>query len=66
RAVKLAWLHSGPPKSDPRLWAAFILLGDGGRPVREVTSWWTAAAALVLLAAALALLLRRRTPPPHP
>ncbi len=48
RLAKLKFLHSGSRVSDPRVWAAFVLNGDGATPVPFVLSWGEIA--LLLLA----------------
>src|SRR5207245_1135720 len=47
RLAKLKFLHSNTKLKDPRLWAAFVLNGDGLAPLPIVFSW----SSLVLLAA---------------
>ena len=60
RLAKLSFLRSRTPLRHPRFWAAFILGGDGLRPIPRVVpwSWLTGAAGVVVLAAMIAL--RRR------
>jgi hypothetical protein len=62
RAAKLRFLQSGGPLGDPHYWAAFVLTGDGERPIPRALHWSTVALALcaaVLIVAALIVLLRR-------
>ena len=52
RNAKLAFLRSGGALADPHMWAAFVLSGDGARPIPRALAWrtvWMAAAALVLI-----------------
>jgi len=64
RLVKLKFLHSNTRLADPRLWAAFVLNGDGASPLPRIVSWTEvgvmAALIVILLVAALALRSRRR------
>jgi CHAT domain-containing protein/tetratricopeptide (TPR) repeat protein len=64
RLAKLRFLRSGSALRHPRFWAAFVLNGDGLRPIPRRFSWngLLAPAALVLLATA-ALAGRRRPRP---
>jgi len=41
RLAKLRFLQSGSGLSDPHYWAAFVLTGDGVRPIPRATSWIT-------------------------
>lgn len=50
--AKLRFLHSGGPLSDPHYWAAFVLTGEGLRPVSTTVRWRT----IVIAAGALAAL----------
>lgn len=50
RAVKLAWLRGGGTRADAKMWAAFVLMGNGEERVREVTPWWTVVVVVLLLA----------------
>jgi len=65
RMVKLKFLHSNPQLADPRLWAAFVLNGDGATPLPTVLSWPTLAVIVVVAAATMSLAvsvtLRRRS-----
>ncbi len=57
RAAKLRFLQRHPARRHPAFWSAFVLSGDGWRPLRPVLAWhWLAAAfaAFLLLLAALA------------
>jgi CHAT domain-containing protein len=63
--AKLKFLHSNTKLADPRLWAAFVLNGDGLTPLPAVISWskLTVAAAipiLVLLCLGLSIRLRSK------
>lgn len=54
RLAKLRLLRSGTAVSDPHYWAAFVLTGDGLRPVSTALRWRTIAMAIgALLAAAI-------------
>jgi hypothetical protein len=52
RNAKLRLLRSSTALSEPRSWAAFVLSGDGARPIPRVIPWSSllGAAGLVLLA----------------
>ncbi len=65
RLAKVRFLRSGTPLGHPRFWAAFVLNGDGLRPIPRRFPWngLLAPAALVLLAAAA--LAGRRKPRPR-
>jgi CHAT domain-containing protein/Flp pilus assembly protein TadD len=39
RLAKLRFLHSNSKVADPRVWAAFVLNGDGATPLPSVVSW---------------------------
>jgi len=56
RLAKLRFLRSGAPTNDPHYWAAFVLTGDGLRPVSTALRWRSIALVAALLAALLALL----------
>ena len=66
RLAKLECLRSHTKLSDPSLWAAFVLNGDGGMPLPWVFSWLefglivTGFCAAILLAVFLILRSRRR------
>jgi tetratricopeptide (TPR) repeat protein len=62
RLAKLRFLRSGAPTNDPHYWAAFVLTGDGLRPVSTALRWRSIALAAALVAGLLALvfLLGRR------
>ena len=57
RQAKLRFLRSGNELSDPHYWAAFVLTGDGIRPIPRAVRWMTvaliAAVALVIVLAAI-------------
>lgn len=56
RRTKLRFLESGSDLADPHFWAAFVLTGDGLRPIPRAISWKAiAAAAAGLLALAFLL-----------
>ena len=68
RLAKVRFLQSGSSLAHPHYWAAFVLTGDGLRPVPRAISWiWVGAASLlsilVLTAAGWALLRRRYADP---
>ncbi|MBV8516202.1 MAG: CHAT domain-containing protein [Acidobacteria bacterium] len=52
RRAKLRFAHSNTALADPHYWAAFVLTGDGLRPVSTALRWRTLAIALLLVAAA--------------
>lgn len=60
RLAKLRFLRSGAPTNDPHFWAAFVLTGDGLRPVSSALRWRSIALAGISLAALLALLFLMR------
>jgi CHAT domain-containing protein len=64
RRAKLSFLGSGTMLTDPHFWAAFVLTGDGPRPVPRALSWAAVAAItgafLVLAALALWMIRWRR------
>jgi tetratricopeptide (TPR) repeat protein len=63
RDAKLRLLRSGTPLAHPRFWAAFVLNGDGLRPVPRPVPWGTALLSLgVVLLGAAAIALGRRAP----
>jgi CHAT domain-containing protein/tetratricopeptide (TPR) repeat protein len=39
RTAKLRFLHSGTQFAHPRFWAAFVLSGEGMRPIPKVVPW---------------------------
>jgi CHAT domain-containing protein len=55
RLAKVRFIASGTPRSDPHYWAAFVLTGDGLRPVSTAVQWSTVvmAIACALVAAVL-------------
>lgn len=66
RLAKLRFLQSSPRLADPRLWAAFVLNGDGATPLPTLLSWEEVASLLfalmlvVLFLIAIMLRLRSR------
>ncbi len=49
RKAKLSFLRQGGERAHPAYWAAFVLNGDGQRPIGKVISWfWIVSAALAL------------------
>ncbi|MFN7921290.1 MAG: CHAT domain-containing protein [Bryobacteraceae bacterium] len=58
RKAKIDFARSAE-RAHPFYWAAFVLNGDGVRPLAPVVSWWWFAAAGAGLAAALLTVLRR-------
>ena len=63
--AKLRFIQSRAPLNEPRYWAAFVLTGDGLRPVSTAMRWETIAiiaAAVVLLIVAAVVLVRRPAP----
>lgn len=66
RRAKLRFLESGGALRDPHYWAAFVLTGDGLRPVPRAVRWRTVIVAASVLALLLVLaLLARGGPPPR-
>jgi CHAT domain-containing protein/Tfp pilus assembly protein PilF len=64
RLAKLKFLHSNSNLSDPSVWAAFVLDGDGLAPVPRVLSWTElvlASAGFAVLLLALVLIARLRS-----
>ncbi len=63
RLAKLRFLRGAAPLNDPHYWAAFVLTGDGLRPVSTALRWSSialaSAAAVVLLALLLLWRMRR-------
>jgi len=64
RRAKLRFLDSGSTLSNPHFWAAFVLAGDGLRPVPRALSWRTILGFILLLmlivAGAIAVIYTRR------
>jgi tetratricopeptide (TPR) repeat protein len=54
RLAKLRLFRSGTALAHPRAWAAFVLTGDGARPVPRAVAWRALLAPLALVLAALA------------
>jgi len=52
RLAKLQFFHSHTELSEPRFWAAFVLNGEGSRPVPWFISWQALLLAPLLLAGA--------------
>lgn len=50
RTAKLRFLHSNSPLEDPRVWAAFVLHGDGSRPIPRAIPWSYILIALAIVA----------------
>ena len=63
RRAKLRFLAGGEPWSHPHYWAAFVLTGDGLRPVSTALQWRTVIAALLAtaLVVAMAVVILRRS-----
>jgi CHAT domain-containing protein len=55
RLAKLRFVESGAPLNDPHYWAAFVLTGDGLRPVSTAIRWRTIALIAAAIAVALAV-----------
>jgi CHAT domain-containing protein/tetratricopeptide (TPR) repeat protein len=68
RLAKIRFLQSGSTFAHPHYWAAFVLTGDGLRPVPRAISWmWVGAAsilAILMLTAGGWTILRRRSAVP--
>jgi CHAT domain-containing protein len=47
RLAKLRFIRSGQPLNDPHYWAAFVLTGEGLRPVSTSLTWRTVILAIV-------------------
>lgn len=60
RRAKLRFLRSDTPLRHPRFWAAFVLSGDGLRPIPRAVSWSAVLAPLVVLLAAAGLVAASR------
>jgi CHAT domain-containing protein len=56
RLTKLKFMHSGTMLNDPRVWAAFVLSGDGLTPLPLVLSWTTLGLAALTATAGIGLL----------
>jgi CHAT domain-containing protein len=50
REAKLSFLRSGSELAKPRYWAAFVLNGDGRKPIPLTVSWISIAVSLVVAA----------------
>lgn len=66
RLAKLKFLRSGTPLANPQYWAAFVINGDGVRPLPRVISWTTiallsAGVLVIVLLLAYWLRIRRRS-----
>lgn len=71
RRAKLRFVTSGAPWNDPHYWAAFVLTGDGLRPVPTAVRWRTVLAAgaalcVLVIGGWLAASHRRGKFDPHP
>jgi tetratricopeptide (TPR) repeat protein len=67
REAKLSFLRGGGLRAQPLYWAAFVLNGDGGEPIRPVLSWMWITGPLLAIAGVTAyrfLFLRHRRPHP--
>jgi tetratricopeptide (TPR) repeat protein len=62
RRAKLAFLDSGTAAADPHFWAAFVLTGDGLRPVPRAVPWSFLLLGSGAVLAAIAFLILRK---PH-
>lgn len=66
QAAKLRFAHSGKNLADPHNWAAFVLTGEGLRPVPTAMRWSTVAFAFfaaIALLLVLVFLVRNRSVP---
>ena len=59
RRAKLQFLHSGLDVAAPHVWAAFVLTGDGLRPVPRAVSWYAIMVVVLVLATLVAMAVRR-------
>jgi len=68
RRAKLRFFESGAAMSDPHFWGAFVLTGDGLRPVPRSISLTTAASAIIGVIVLTAVIVgwRRVRRPPSP
>ena len=57
RRAKLRFLEEGGALAHPHYWAAFVLTGEGLRPVSTATRWRSVLAAAIALAVLVALLI---------
>lgn len=53
RTAKLRFLHSNAALADPRVWAAFVLNGDGSQPILLAISWSYLLTAIAVIIAIL-------------
>ncbi len=60
RQAKLSFIDSGSPLAKPHYWAAFVLTGDGARPIPRVVGWRVPVVMLVGVLAVTGLIARRR------
>ena len=62
RRAKLRFLESGEPWNDPHYWAAFVLTGEGLRPVSTALRWSTIlmAGTVIVFVALIAILASRQ------
>jgi CHAT domain-containing protein len=66
RRAKLRFLEADSTLAHPHFWAAFVLTGDGLRPIPRAMTWRFAlacAAAIMLLPFAAVVIVRKRRPP---
>jgi hypothetical protein len=66
RLAKLRFLRLGSGLGHPRFWAAFVLNGDGLRPIPRVFPWSALVGALAVVLFAAAVLAGRRRPSATP
>jgi CHAT domain-containing protein/tetratricopeptide (TPR) repeat protein len=64
RLAKLRFLKSASPTNDPHYWAAFVLTGDGLRPVSTALRWRSVALAGAGIGALLVIVFVLRRPAP--
>jgi CHAT domain-containing protein len=62
RRAKLRFLESDTALADPHYWAAFVLTGDGLRPVPRAIGWWMLAAFVVVPIVAVVWIVNRLRP----
>jgi CHAT domain-containing protein len=55
RRTKLRFIESGAPLNDPHYWAAFVLTGEGLRPVSTALRWRTIVIGAIALACVIAV-----------
>lgn len=60
RQAKLRFLASGSPFAHPHYWAAFVLTGEGLRPIPRALPWtWVAGAVIAMSAAIVGVVFKR-------